>query len=174
MALKKGQLTIPEVLKFARHDFLNELQIVLMNIDLGNVSHAKKTILRITEGMNNHAKLGTLRLPKTEEWIITFDWMFTAFLKSLTCNITASILEVDDDKLVACLNRIFLDAEKVLNPISEYEAHFDIQASEYDWSIKISVSGLLPEKGIELKTDENLVVEETNSHNLWTFTIRGR
>lgn len=171
-AMKKKQLTIPEVLKFARHDFSNELQIILMNIDLGNVSRAKSTIVNITDKMKEHSKLGTLGLPKTEEWISTFEWVFTTFSKKLTTNITSRIIGVDDDKLVVCLESIFPDIEKILDPISEYETHFDVQASECEWSIKIAVSGLLPEKENTLNKNKDFTVEEASSHNLWTFTIR--
>ena len=39
--MRKSRLTVSEALKFSRHDFLNELQLVLMYIDLGEPSEAK-------------------------------------------------------------------------------------------------------------------------------------
>ncbi len=40
-----SKLTMAEALKFARHDFLNELQLVLLYIDLDKLPEAKQKIL---------------------------------------------------------------------------------------------------------------------------------
>ena len=42
------KLTTAEALKFARHDFLNELQLVLLYIDLDKLPEAKQKILETT------------------------------------------------------------------------------------------------------------------------------
>ena len=47
--MKNEQLTSRRRLKFARHDFLNELQLVLMHIDFGNIPKAKQAIINATE-----------------------------------------------------------------------------------------------------------------------------
>ena len=172
--MEKRQLTIPEVLKFARHDFLNELQIILMHIDLGDAQQAKQSIMKTTEIMKQQAMLERLGLPETEKWIMTFEWMYTTFHKTLSCTIHPGIREVSDQKVVAYMERIFRGVEQVLDPMSDYEVHFDITTDQHDWSIAITVDGALPEKENASITEENFIVEETNSHNLWMFTIRGQ
>ena len=64
--MEKEQLTITKALKFARHDFLNKLQIVLMHIDLDNVQEARKTILNATDEMRQLSRLELLGLPKRQ------------------------------------------------------------------------------------------------------------
>ena len=172
--MKNVDMTIPKALKFARHDFLNDLQIVLMQIDLGNVSKAKTAILKTTEKLRQHAMLESLRLPETEKWIQTFEWMFTSFHKTLVCEIKPGVREVDDQVLVAYLEETFQDIEKILDPMSEYVACFDIKTDEDEWLITITVTGALPEKKTVTILKEKFIVEETSSHNLWTFTIRGQ
>jgi len=172
--MKNVDMTIPKALKFARHDFLNDLQIVLMQIDLGNVSKAKTAILKTTEKLRQDAMLESLRLPETEKWIQTFEWMFTSFHKTLVCEIKPGVREVDDHVLVAYLQDTFQDIEKILDPMSEYEACFDIKADENDWLVTITVTGALPEKKTATILKEKFIVEETSSHNLWAFTIRGQ
>ena len=43
-----SKLTTAKALKFARHDFLNELQLVLLYIDLDKLPEAKQKILEAT------------------------------------------------------------------------------------------------------------------------------
>lgn len=172
--MEKRQLTMPEVLKFARHDFLNELQIILMHIDLGDTPQAKKAIMKTTEIMKHQSLLERLGLPETEKWIMTFEWMYTTFHKTLSCSIERGSRAVSDWEVVAYMERIIHSVEQVLDPMSDYEVRFDIMADQVDWSIVITVTGALPEKENASITEENFIVEEANSHNLWMFTIRGQ
>ena len=48
MEMGNNKLTTAEALKFARHDFLNELQLVLLYIDLDKLPEAKQKILEAT------------------------------------------------------------------------------------------------------------------------------
>lgn len=172
--MKKGQLSTTEVLKFIRHDYLNELQIILMHIDLDNKTEAKEKILALTDEMRQYSKLTNLKLPQTEEWFTTFDWVYTSFRKTLSCTIGPNTRTVDDSALVLYLKCLFQGVEEVLNPASEYEVHFHIETSEKDWSLQVTIMGELQEGKIAPKIKEGFIVEETISHNLWTFTIRGR
>lgn len=172
--MTKGQLSLREVLKFARHDFLNELQIVLMHIDLENTTEAKKAIMKTTNGMGQLSKLGKLGLPETETWLLTFDWIFTDFRKTLLCSIKSGTREADDLELVSCLTRIFNGTKEKLDLLSEYEVQFEITGTEHEWAIKIIIEGILPDN-IDMPIEaETFSVEQSILLNLWTFTIRGR
>lgn len=173
--MRKEQLTVVEALKFARHDFLNELQLVLMHIDFGDVAKAKQAIVNTTEEMRQASMLQTLGLPETEKWLLTFDWVYTAFRKKLSCTIENGDRKADDAKVVAYLERIFQEVEAVLDPVFEYEVSFDVEASSSDWSVRITINGPLDGKTrIPEVTTEDFFVEEMISHNLWTFTLSGR
>ncbi len=78
------KLTMAEALKFARHDFLNELQLILLYIDLGKLPEAKQKILETTDADAQVAMLEKLGLPAVETWLITFDWIYSAFPKTMT------------------------------------------------------------------------------------------
>ena len=55
-------LRTAKALKFARHDFLNELQLILLYIDLGKLPEAKKKILETTDDMRQLSMLEKLGL----------------------------------------------------------------------------------------------------------------
>ena len=172
--MSKGQLSQAEVLTFARHDFVNELQIILMHLDLGNPSEARSAILKTTNAMYQRSLLSSLELPKVQQWLLTFDWVYTTFRSTLTCSIRKGVREVSDDNLVTYLEAIFNDVEEVVDPLSEYDVHFDIFADEKEWKITIEIKGELPETKKAVGNPDNLVVKETISHNLWTFKLLGQ
>lgn len=41
--MNNQSLTISEVLRFANHDYVNQLQLIRMNLDLGRIEESKKT-----------------------------------------------------------------------------------------------------------------------------------
>ena len=82
-----NKLTTAEALKFARHDFLNELQLVLLYIDLEKLPEAKQKILEATNRMREVALLERLGLPAVETWLTTFEWLYGTFSKTMTCTL---------------------------------------------------------------------------------------
>lgn len=172
--MTKEQLTIAKTLKFSRHDFLNDLQIMLMNMDLGNIEKARETLLKTTEKMKQHSNLSSLRMPETEVWLATFEWQHNAFTKQLTCQVKSPILGVDDQDLLFTLRTIAEKAEKEMNVLSVYTAYMNVLAIEQEWSITIKMTGDLPELPNGVHEKETFVVEEKLAENLWTFTICGR
>ncbi len=172
--MSKAQLTVAETLKFTRHDFLNDLQIILMNIDLGNPEKARESLLKTTEKLKQHSALALLGLPKTEIWLTAFDWSYPSFTKRLTCRATSPITHVNDEDLVYSLQTIIEKIEHELDVFSVYTAYIDVFSTENDWAITIQVTGNLPNANDQLLEKEAFLVEERLVENLWTFTIRGR
>lgn len=171
----KEQLTVVEALKFARHDFLNELQLVLMHIDFDDTAKARQAIMDTTDKMKQVSMLYSLGLPKTEQWLMTFDWLHTAFRTTLSCAIERGNRKVNDVEVVAYLEQVFQDVEDILDPVSEYEMQIDVQASPSNWSIRIKIDNALDgKKNLPAARIENFLVEEKIEENLWMFTISGQ
>lgn len=42
--MKTLSLSVNEVLRFANHDYMNQLQLIKMNLDLGRVEESKKLL----------------------------------------------------------------------------------------------------------------------------------
>ncbi|MFJ7933542.1 Spo0B domain-containing protein [Sporosarcina sp. NPDC096371] len=168
------KLTLVQALKFARHDFLNDLQLILLYMDLGKLPEAKQKILDTTNAMRQTAMLERLGLPAVEAWIVTFDWMYSVFPKTITATITPGIREADDAAVAAYLGQVFRTAEKLVDPTSEYETQIDVNASSSSWSITIIVNGKMDNMLASPETTGHFNVEETISQHQWTFTIRGQ
>jgi len=174
MGMGNSKLTTAEALKFARHDFLNELQLVLLYIDLDKLPEAKQKILEATNRMREVALLERLGLPAVEIWLTTFDWLYGAFTKTMTCTIASGIREADDVEVATYLERMFREVEKTLDSHSEYETQIDVQATAVSWSITITVHAQMKNNLLEQVALGNITVKETHSQNQWTFTISGQ
>ncbi|MBO1914894.1 hypothetical protein J4G37_59975, partial [Microvirga sp. 3-52] len=81
---------------------------------------------------------------KVQQWLLTFDWVYTAFRSTLSCAIKKASRSVSDDTIVAYLEAIFTEVEDELDPLSDYDVHFDIFADENEWSMTITIKGELP------------------------------
>ncbi|WP_339250749.1 Spo0B domain-containing protein [Sporosarcina sp. FSL W8-0480] len=168
------KLTLGKALKFARHDFLNDLQLVLLNLDLGNTTEARKTLLDTTERMRQLSMLEKLRLPETEEWLTTFEWRHTAFSKTLQSNITAAERSIEDAAVSDYLERLINSVETVVDPWNEYNIHINVSASEINWSIQLTIDG--PLKGIPQipEAANGIEVTEELQDEQCMFTISGQ
>ncbi|MER2089818.1 MAG: Spo0B domain-containing protein [Sporosarcina sp.] len=168
------KLTTAQALKFARHDFLNELQLILLYIDLEKLPEAKQKILETTDHMRQIAMLERLGLPAVETWLTTFDWLYAAFPSTMSCTIVKGNREADDASVAAFLEHVFSEAEKTLDPAFEYETKIVVRASSTSWSIAITVYGEMGNKNPIPVTTGNFFTKETISHNQWTFTVSGQ
>lgn len=139
--MENKQLTVTEALKFTRHDFLNKLQIILMNIDFNNVSEARQAVLKATDEIRQQTRLEQLRLPKTEQWLVSFGWLYPAFQETLTCTCEAGTRTTDDQEVVDYLDSVFSEVEQSLDPTIEYTTHMDVSSTSSEWKISISISG---------------------------------
>lgn len=171
----KKQLTVADALKFARHDFLNELQLVLMHIDFGDSLKARQAIMNTTDKMKQASLLAKLGLPQVEEWLMTFEWRYTTFQKTLHCVVEHGERKVNDAEIVAYLTRVFDNIVEVLNPIVEYEVQIEVEASPLNWSIRMMVNDALHgKKPLEATAIKDFLVEEKFEDNLWMLTMSGQ
>lgn len=81
----EDRLTVAQSLRHARHDFLNELQMIKLNLDLGRTEQAQALIRTYAEAAMHKSRLSALGLPETEEWLLTAAWRFPELRISFLC-----------------------------------------------------------------------------------------
>jgi stage 0 sporulation protein B (sporulation initiation phosphotransferase) len=67
------------LLRYARHDWLNKLQLVKGNLSLNYIDRANEIIDEIINEAKHEAKLSNLHLSKTTELLLTFNWSNNKF-----------------------------------------------------------------------------------------------
>ncbi|MBB4825837.1 stage 0 sporulation protein B (sporulation initiation phosphotransferase) [Sporosarcina luteola] len=166
--------TVTEALKFARHDFLNELQLILLHIDLNNTEEARKAIQGATGRLRSMAMLERLRMPSVEKWLNTFDWVHTEFSKRIECDIVAADRLVDDQEVAACLEYVIRSLAAVLSPLDDYGLVIHVTATKSEWQIQLILDETVALVCTDYAPKLNFAIMETADQGQWTFTISGR
>jgi len=65
---------ILELLRYSRHDWLNKIQLIKGNLELGKPDEVKAIIDQLVNDAKNEAELSNLNMPKMAEFLITGNW----------------------------------------------------------------------------------------------------
>ncbi|WP_257346298.1 sporulation initiation phosphotransferase B [Pseudalkalibacillus decolorationis] len=63
-----------DLLRHARHDWLNQLQLIKGNLSLDKTDRAKEIIDEVVQHAKNEAKISNLRMPLMAELFMTYNW----------------------------------------------------------------------------------------------------
>lgn len=103
-----NEITVSEAIRFANHDFLNQLQVIHMNLELGQVNAAKALIKQYTASAAMYSQLYDLNSPQLLQWLQTCKWRYPAFSLQLTAHVTEALQQAYDEQLVEYLEKTVL------------------------------------------------------------------
>lgn len=139
--MKTQTLSINEVLRFANHDYLNQLQLIKMNLDLGREEEAKKVIEQISEQCKTLSNINKLKLPKTVEWLQTIQWRCPAFQVDLNSNVTVPVDMKKDEQIVEYLEKTVIHVYDSLDPYTEQQLIINIESNELGFNLIFDLRG---------------------------------
>lgn len=70
----KTDWDVIEVLRYARHDWLNKIQLLKGNLALNKIDRAKEIINEIVAEAQAEAKLSNLNIPQFASLLLTYNW----------------------------------------------------------------------------------------------------
>ncbi|MBY0123944.1 sporulation initiation phosphotransferase B [Bacillus sp. S/N-304-OC-R1] len=70
----KTDWDVIEVLRYARHDWLNKIQLIKGNLALNKIDRAKDIINEIVAEAQAEAKLSNLNIPQFASLLLTYNW----------------------------------------------------------------------------------------------------
>lgn len=171
----KNKLNVSQAVKFSRHDHMNDLQLILMHIDMGNPAEAKKCILDRTGDMQRQSALQKLGLPCTEEWIMTLQWRYPALVTQLYCEITEKVDSNEiDDVLVDYLEDVIVAVQSKIRRYADCPVTIEVTTDAAFWSIQLTFMELYAKQLDIPEHSSQLTVEVHSEPNQWTFTISGQ
>ncbi|AYC29738.1 Spo0B domain-containing protein [Paenisporosarcina cavernae] len=135
------RLTVNEALRFAKHDFLNQLQLIQMNLDLGRVDEAKRIISTYTKSSQEAVSLKKLGLPVLLEWFQTVNWRFPAFDFAFEMTITHPIEESHDQPFVSFFESILQQMNNVIDPYTEQKVTFQLVQHNASFTVNVIFEG---------------------------------
>ncbi|MFB7158129.1 Spo0B domain-containing protein [Lysinibacillus sp. NPDC056232] len=170
--MNNQSLTISEVIRFANHDYVNQLQIIRMNLDLGRIDESKKLIQNYSEQLQVLSILNRLQLPQTIEWLQTAGWRYPSLPMKLSGDIKMSVTNTVDSEVVDYLNKTVMHVYDTLDPFTEQSLVLDVRVDDHTFAVTFTLNGLwsadaFTEKG--LKQLDIQTVEETNAS--WIYVL---
>ncbi|WP_144511199.1 Spo0B domain-containing protein [Bacillus sp. FJAT-22090] len=102
--MDEKEITVNMVLRHSMHDFLNNLHLIQMNLDMGKNDEAKNLIRTYSLKCNQFFDLNNAGLYKTNEWLQTFSMRYN----KMTLVVQTSLLRSGAEKYDAVL-RDYLD-----------------------------------------------------------------
>lgn len=166
-----SKLTVSEALRYANHDYLNQLHLIKMNLDLGRVEDAKKVILQQSEHCKVFSNINRLQLKNTVEWLLTVHWRYPALQLQVSSFVQAPIRSEFDDAIVQYLEKTIIHVYDVLDPYEEHQLQLNIEATDKEWSITFHLSGKWQMKpfSIEQNIFEVKTYEQTDT--TWKYVL---
>lgn len=170
--MKTLALSVNEIIRFANHDFMNQLQLIKMNLDLGNVDEAKAIIERASEQCKTVSNLNILKLPKTLEWLQTLHWRYPAFDLTLKSNVTVPVDMKKDEQIVEYLEKTVIHVYDRLDPYTEQQLFIKIDSDDNGFKLTFDLKGNWEQHLYSHQESTNLKVETYEQSNVsWRYVL---
>ena len=145
--------SVVQSLRHARHDFLNELQLIGMYLDLGQPEKAKAMIRSHAEAAVHMSRLAGLGMPMTEEWLLLSKWRYPELAIQTECTAEAGIAKLDG-AFAGMLEKFAETVRPQMDPFVEYVCTISIWNENESLAMKISLNGdwqglQLPESSLD-------------------------
>jgi len=170
--MNNQSLTISEVLRFANHDYVNQLQLIRMNLDLGRIDESKELIQNYSEQLRKISILNRLQLPQTIEWLQTAGWRYPSLLLEISGEIKKPVINNIDREVVDTLNKTVMHVYDTLDPFTEQSLALDVRVDDHTFAVTFTLNGLwsadaFTEKG--LKQLDIQTIEQTTTS--WQYVL---
>ncbi|TSI03232.1 Spo0B domain-containing protein [Lysinibacillus sp. BW-2-10] len=139
--MKIPTLSNSDVIRFANHDFMNHLQLIKMNLELGKVDEAKNIINDVSTACKTFSNINKLQLPKTVEWLQTLQWRFPALELTLKSNVVVPVDMKKDEQIVEYLEKTVIHVYDHLDPFTEQQLVIEIDSIESSFKLTFDLKG---------------------------------
>ncbi|WP_210366759.1 sporulation initiation phosphotransferase B [Bacillus sp. REN3] len=143
--MKKEWDTI-EVLRHARHDWMNKLQLIKGNLSLDKVDRAKDVIEEIIMEARQEAKLSNLHLPQFASTLLTCNWENHFFQLEYEVMDSQTFHRLDDQQLVRWTRLLFETLDASIEPFQENHLSVTIDPHEKGIVFFFDFSGIINDK----------------------------
>ncbi|HSI66057.1 MAG TPA: Spo0B domain-containing protein [Planococcus sp. (in: firmicutes)] len=150
-------ITVAQSLRHARHDFLNELQLIQMYLDLGRTADAQAMIRSHAEAAVQSNRLYALGLTRTEEWLLLSKLRFPMMICELECQAVEATEHLDSE-FAGILETLALSMQERENPFTEINCRLRFFSGKGRFTMAVELDGDWPD--IELPAIPGLNVRK--------------
>lgn len=167
-----SKLSISEILRIANHDFINQLQLIKMYLDLNRIDEAKHTVEHYCTHYKTFSHLVKLQWPQTIEWIQTFHFRFPAIEFTLKCNVTSAQDMKKDDETVEYLEEAVQHIYPHLDPYCEQKLMIQVESHKEDFQLLFDLKGKWDVESFQNQPLLNMKVKTIEeSPDSWKFVL---
>ncbi|MFF3101666.1 Spo0B domain-containing protein [Viridibacillus arvi] len=166
-------LTVNEVLRFAHHDFLNQLQLIKINLDMGRVEESKEVISGVAEQCRIFFNINQLGLPKTIEWFHTLKWRYPSYQVTIQSNVDSEVDIALDGPIKDHLERTISYVYSSLNPYIEQNLSLHINSTQEQLEISFHLKGSWDIEPFKEKIEHQSIMIKNNhfTNEDWCYCI---
>lgn len=169
-------LTVGEALRFANHDFLNQLQLISMHLQMGNVDGAFQSIKEFQMKVSQTSKISKMQLPKTAEWLLTASWRFPALKLNIINECSKEADSQIDETIASYLEHTVIHVYNELDPFSDQQctiSMIDNPACQLDVHLQGKWNALSQKLTYESSSGIDIDIKEQNETAIQViFTVK--
>ncbi|MGG1575316.1 Spo0B C-terminal domain-containing protein [Fictibacillus sp. NRS-1165] len=130
-----------ELLRHARHDWLNQLQLIKANLSMGRAERANEIIEEIILASRHESNLMNLKVPELAEYLITFNWLKHPIV--LEAKVTGEIRDLSkaEKVLLEACQSLFGVMNRSVNPQAENRLVFTISNEQHPSAFMFRLTG---------------------------------
>lgn len=169
--MAKASLSVREALRFANHDFLNHLHLIQLNLDLNRVDEAKQIINSIANECKTFSNAGKIRLPKTLEWLQTFEWRYPSIKMTLKSEVNRALDSKWDESIKQYLENTIIHLHETLDPFIEHELQVELISTDADFKIDVWLHGKWEAEYREIENTKLTIQTYEYTNHSWHYVL---
>ncbi|MDP4086984.1 MAG: sporulation initiation phosphotransferase B [Bacillota bacterium] len=134
---------IVEVLRHSRHDWLNRLQLIKGNLELGRVEKVKDIIDQIIIESQQESKLSNLHMPMFASLLLKSNWENRLFYLEYEVLEESDCLAIDDTLLSSWTSDFFSYLNSAIEPFQEHHLSITIDPQKEGARFFFDFSGII-------------------------------
>jgi len=134
-----------EVLRYARHDWLNRLQLIKGYIALGNLEKVDEIMNEIIYTAEQESKLSNLTLSKFATLLLTFNWEQHAFVVHYEVSGQRKFTNFIDEKIFQWFSSLLQLIDDCADPNAQNDLYIDVNLEEDVLCFFIEFYGIIKE-----------------------------
>ncbi|MGE8206093.1 Spo0B C-terminal domain-containing protein [Heyndrickxia sp. NPDC080065] len=138
--------TIVEVLRHARHDWMNKLQLIKGNIALEKLDNVERIMDDIILEAQQESRLSNLKLPRFAEILLTFNWESHPFQIEYEILDENGGLTVEDHMLSTWIQSFFHVLEEIVIPYQENNLFLSFERFHENTRFDFEFNGTIKEQ----------------------------
>lgn len=161
-----GERDTVEILRHARHDWMNQIQLIKGYLSLGKIEKVQEIINQIIKSSENESRISNIRMPQLATLLLTYNWEPTKIVLKFEVEGSGHYND-DETNLVNWFKEFLHILEESATIVDEHELHIRIILDDSSIRFNIQYKGILNEEKAVLA----FIKESSYANNILNLDI---